>query len=69
MTGNTGIRKCKPGYGIRGRKPGYWTPEKRQALWDMYVAGKLFEDIAKHFGVTVAAAERQVYNHKKGQTK
>lgn len=49
------------------RKPvGYWTLEKRQVLWDMYVGGKPFGDIAKHFGVTIAAAQRQVYNYKKG---
>ncbi len=55
---------------IRPRKPaGWWTPEKRQVAWDMYVAGKSFEEIADHFGVTLAAAARQVYAHKKEQTK
>lgn len=31
----------------------------------MYVDGKSFEDIAEHFEVTIAAAQRQVYNCKK----
>ena len=54
----------------RPRKPaGWWTPEKRQVAWDMYVEGKPFEEIAEHFGVTLAAAARQVYQHKKEQTK
>ncbi len=54
----------------RPRKPaGWWTPEKRQEIWDMYAEGKPFEDIAKHFGVTIAAAARQVYDYKKEQTK
>lgn len=54
----------------RPRKPaGWWTPEKRQVAWDMYVEGKPFEEIAKHFGVTLAAAARQIYAHKKEQTK
>jgi hypothetical protein len=35
----------------------------------MYVEGKPFEEIAKHFGVTLAAAARQVYQHKKEQMK
>jgi hypothetical protein len=35
----------------------------------MYVAGEPFEVIAKHFGVTIAAAARQVYDYKKEQTK
>jgi transposase len=35
----------------------------------MYVEGKSFEEIAKHFGVTLAAAARQVYQHKKEQMK
>jgi hypothetical protein len=35
----------------------------------MYVAGKSFEEIAEHFGVTLAAAARQVYAHKKEQMK
>lgn len=34
----------------------------------MYVAGKSFEDIAKHFEVTIAAAQRQVYDYKRKQT-
>ena len=52
----------------RPRKPaGWWTPEKRQVAWDMYVEGKPFGEIAKHFGVTLAAAARQVYAHKKEQ--
>jgi DNA-directed RNA polymerase specialized sigma24 family protein len=54
----------------RPRKPaGWWTPEKRQVAWDMYVEGKPFDEIAKHFGVTLAAAARQIYAHKKEQTK
>jgi transposase-like protein len=54
----------------RSRKPaGWWTPEKRQEIWDMYAEGKPFEDIAKHFGVTIAAAARQVYDYKKEQSK
>ncbi len=48
---------------------GWWTPERRQVAWDMYVEGKPFEDIAKHFGVTIAAAARQVYDYKKEQSK
>jgi len=48
---------------------GWWTPERRQVAWDMYVAGKSFEEIAEHFGVTLAAAARQVYQHKKEQMK
>ena len=43
----------------------WWTPERRKVVWDMYVAGATFEDIAEHFKVTVAAAQRQVYNCKK----
>jgi transposase len=35
----------------------------------MHVEGKSFEEIAKHFGVTLSAAARQVYAHKKEQTK
>lgn len=35
----------------------------------MYVEGKSFEDIAQHFGVTIAAAQRQVYDYKKEQAK
>jgi len=54
----------------RPRKPaGWWTPERRQVAWDMYIAGKPFEEIAEHFGVTLAAAARQVYQHKKEQMK
>lgn len=51
------------------KKPGWWTPERRQEAWDMYVEGKSFEDIAQHFGVTIAAAQRQVYDYKKEQAK
>lgn len=55
---------------IRPRKPaGWWTSEKRQVAWDMYIAGKSFEEIADHFEVTLAAAARQVYVHKKEQMK
>lgn len=54
----------------RKSKPvGWWTPERRQKAWDMYVEGESFEDIAKHFGVTIAAAQRQVYQYKREQTK
>jgi len=50
----------------RSRKPmGWWTPEKRQMAWDMYVEGRSFEEIAKHFGVSLSAAARQVYARKK----
>ena len=57
MTGNIVIQRRKPHR--------WWTPERRQVVWDMYVAGATFEDIAEHFEVTVAAAQRQVYNCKK----
>lgn len=61
MTGNIVSRPRKVA--------GWWTPERRQVAWDMYVAGKSFEEIAEHFGVTLAAAARQVYQHKKEQMK
>lgn len=61
MTGNIVSRPRKPA--------GWWTPEKRQVAWDMYVEGKSFGEIAEHFGVTLAAAARQVYQHKKEQMK
>ncbi len=51
------------------KKPGWWTPERQKAVWDMYVEGESFEDIAEHFGVTIAAAQRQIYAYKKGQAK
>ncbi len=57
MTGNIVIQRRKPHR--------WWTPERRQVVWDMYVDGKSYEEIAEHFGVTVAAAQRQVYNCKK----
>jgi transposase len=31
----------------------------------MYVEGKSFEEMAQHFGVTIAAAQRQVYQYKR----
>lgn len=61
MTGNIVSRPRKVA--------GWWTPERRQVAWDMYVAGESFEEIAEHFGVTLAAAARQVYQHKKEQMK
>jgi len=57
MTGNIVRRLRKP--------MGWWTPEKRQVAWDMYVEGRSFEEIAKHFDVSLSAAERQVYAYKK----
>lgn len=61
MTGNIVTRPRKPA--------GWWTPERRQEVWDMYVAGEPFEVIAKHFGVSISATARQVYDYKKEQTK
>lgn len=49
----------------KAKPEGFWTPEKRQTVWDMYVAGSKFEDIAKHFDVTIASAQRQIYDFKK----
>ena len=49
----------------RAKPEGFWTPERRQKAWDMYVEGSKFEDIAKHFDVTIASAQRQVYDYKK----
>lgn len=52
----------------RKRKPaGWWTPERKQALWDMYVEGKSFEDMAKKFEATIASVQRVIYDHKKEQ--
>jgi Zn-dependent peptidase ImmA (M78 family) len=35
----------------------------------MYVAGEPIEVIAKHFGVSISATARKVYDYKKEQTK
>jgi len=53
---------------LRRRKPeGYWTPERIKAVWDMYVDGKPFEEIAQEFDTTIAAVQRQVYDYKRKQ--
>lgn len=51
------------------KKPGWWTPERREILWAMYAEGIEYPVIAKVFGVTIAAVQRQLYAYKKEQTK
>jgi transposase len=51
----------------RPKPAGWWTPVRKQTLWDMYVEGKSFEDMAKAFGVTIASVQRTLYKYKKEQ--
>lgn len=51
---------------IKNPRPfGWWTPDRRKALWALYLAGESYADMAKAFGVTIAAVERQIYRYKK----
>lgn len=51
---------------FRNPKPaGWWTPERRKALWALYMAGESYADMAKHFETTIAAVERQIHRYKK----
>jgi hypothetical protein len=51
----------------RRKSPGWWTPTRKQVLWEMYVAGDSFEDMAKAFDTTVASVQRVIYGYKKEQ--